>query len=86
MNLKARHIKGQFSNVKIKHVVHKRVKSKSRACGRSIFKSESRACRGKTIEFKSKCTFTKSNGIIEIGIDFINKLYNEKFKQFLDVR
>jgi len=38
----------------------------------------------KKLNLEINAHLQKSNGIIEIGIEFINKLYNEKFKQFLD--
>jgi hypothetical protein len=37
----------------------------------------------KKLNLEINAHLQKSNGI-EIGIEFINKLYNEKFKQFLD--
>jgi hypothetical protein len=36
------------------------------------------------MNLKINAHLQKSNGIIEIRIEFKNKLYNEKFKQFLD--
>jgi len=38
----------------------------------------------KKMNLKINAHLQKSNGIIEIRIEFKNKLYNEKFKQFLD--
>lgn len=89
--------------MKVEHVEHKRVKSKTKVC-------EDRACKntkgsdvkvdyvgGQSLKVKVKHVKEKNSnwkvdahlqnldGIIEIGIEFIDKFYNEKFKQFFEL-
>jgi hypothetical protein len=39
----------------------------------------------KELDLKTNAHFKKSNGIVEISINFKDKIYNEKFIQFLYV-
>jgi hypothetical protein len=44
-----------------------------------VFKNEIRTCKGEKVKSLILVHLQKSNGMVEIRIDFIEKKYNERF-------
>jgi hypothetical protein len=48
-----------------------------------VFKNDIKTYRGERVKSKVDVYLQKSNGMVEIRIDFIEKNYNEGFRQIL---
>jgi hypothetical protein len=58
----------------------KKFKFENKTCERLVFKNEIIICKGERVKSLVPVHLQKSNGMVEIRIDFIEKKYNERFR------